>query len=267
MKKRLLPAVVVLLVLSLGAASLLAGCGASTSNKTIQDAADKQIAAANAALEDAKAKSVQVSEDDQKLITTAQNEQKSAPVQALIDATIAKARIEDDVKDAFNVAEQTCNTAQGAAKTVIAAAPQGTDLTQANQSLANAEAKKAAAKTISDWYNPTDGPIYWANLSAQQAASAGNARAVALGQQQGVAQEAKAMQGYVSQVITGVDGWLKSKNYDPSTFTVGITRVSADGSTITAVAALSQPVPGQPSFFTFIFTYKNGQFVISSSPQ
>ncbi|MBU1670576.1 MAG: hypothetical protein KKF41_15980 [Actinobacteria bacterium] len=267
MRKRMVPAMVVLLLLLLGVTWVLAGCGSTTSNKTISDAAEKQIAAANAALEDAKAKGVQVSEDDTKLITTAQGELDSAPVQALIDATIATARIEDDVKDAFAVAQGTYNTALGAAKTVIAAAPAGTDLVQANQSVANAEAKATAAKTIPDWYNATDGPIYWANLAAQQAASAANARAVALGQQQGVAQEAKAMSGYIGQVISGIDTWLKGKNYDPSTFTVGVTKVSQDGSTITAVAAPSQPMPGQPQVFTFIFTYKNGQFVITSSPQ
>lgn len=268
MKKRLILSVLLVVVMTASLMLALTGCGSSsssTSNATIQKKAEEQVSAAKAALEDAEAKGVSVQEEDEKLVATAESKMDSDPVAALTDATVALSRIEDDVKDAFNVAEQTYATAYGAAQTVMKGAPEGTDLAQANQSAANAEARKAAAKTIPDWYNPSDGPIYWANLAAQQAAEASNARAIALGQQQGAAQEQKAMGGSINQMIDAVNKDLQSKNYDPSTFMVGIVKSNGDASVITAEAVPKTPMPGQPAYFTYVFQYKNGAYVLTSA--
>jgi uncharacterized protein YceK len=265
MTKKLLSLVVILAVVC--GVLLLAGCTSSTSNADIQKKANDQIAAAKASAEDAKAKGVDIPADEMKSLTTAEGELSSNPLQAVVDASMAKANFDNDIKDAFNVANQTYSTALGAAQTAIKTAVAGSDLTQANQSVANAQAKKAAAKTINDYYNPTDGPIYWANLAAQQAAAASNAKAVATGQAQGATQEQKLISGYVTQIIDQVNKYLTSKNYNPATFTVGITKVNADASVVTAVAVPQQQMPGQPAYLTFIFQFKNGAYVLVSGPQ
>lgn len=109
---------------------------------------------------DAEAKGVQVPDDQKKMLSEAQAKLESDSVEALVFATTAKANIDNDVSDAFNIAEQTYSISKGTAEGAIASATQGADLSQANESLKNAEARKAAAKTIQDWYNPSDGPIY-----------------------------------------------------------------------------------------------------------
>lgn len=264
MKKRFVFSVLLVVLLAAGTAVMSLGCNESTSDTTVEKKAEAQVAAAKAALADAKAKGVPVPEEDEKLISKAEAEVESDPLSALVNATVAMARIEDDVKDAFNVAEQTFATALGAAKAVISKAPEGTDLSQANQSLANAEAKKGSAQTIPDWYNPSDGPIYWANLAAQQAAEASNARAIALGQQQGATQEQKAMGGFINQMIDSVNKYLQGRNLDPATYSAGITQSNADASVMTAVAVPKNPMPGE-QYFTFIFQFKNGAYVMTSA--
>jgi uncharacterized protein YceK len=255
-----------IVVLSVGVALFAAGCNSTTSNTDIQQKANQQIAAAKTSLAQAKDKGVTIPADEQKMLTNAENEVKASPMQAVIDASMAKANFDNDINDAFNVANQTYNTAYGAAQTAIKGAAAGTDLTQANQSLANAQTKKSQATTIAQYYNATDGPIYWANLAAQQAAAASNAHAVASGQQQGATQSQQAISGSVSQIITSINKYLSGKGYDTAGFTVGITKVSPDASVVTAVAVPQQMIPGQPLYLTFIFQYKNGAYVLTSAP-
>ena len=250
-------------VLLVAAISLVAaGCG-GISSTTVQQKATTMVASAKTSLAEAKTKGVTIPADEEKTLTAAEGELKSNPLQALVDASMAKANIDNDIKDAFNVANQTYTTAKGAAQSAIKTAVAGSDLAAANASLASAEAAKAKATTIALYYNPTTGPIYFANLAAQQAAAASVAKATATGQQQGVTTEQKALQGYVSQIISGMNKYLSGKRIDPSTYNVGITKVSADGTTVTGVAAPQQMIPGA-SVYTFIFNFKNGAWAITS---
>jgi hypothetical protein len=262
MRKKLTCLVLVLVICT---AVAVAGCTSSTSNNTIQQKANEEIAAAKSSLADAKAKGVPVPADEQAMLTKAEGELKTQPLLAVVDAAMAKANIDNDIKDAFNVANKTYDTALGAAQSAIKSAVPGTDLTQANASLASAQAAKTKAVTIPDYYNPTSGPIYFANLSAQQAAAASNAKSVANGQAQGATAVEKQLQGQVSSMITQMNNWLKSKGYDPSTFTVGIVKVSPDATVVTGIAAPQVPAPGQPLYTTFVFTNQNGQYVLKSA--
>src|SRR5450756_1225344 len=111
-------------VIVLGAL-VAAGCG----NNTAEPKASQQIAAAKASLATAKANGVLIPENEQKNISAAESALKSDSIQALILATTAKANIDNDIQDAFNLAEQTYNVAKGAAQTAISKAPAGTNLT------------------------------------------------------------------------------------------------------------------------------------------
>lgn len=251
--------VLFLLIPVLALAFALAGCGNTTTNNR----ANTAIADAKAALADAKAKGVQIPADEQKLITDAQSNLKSDTVEALVLATEAKADIKNDLKDAFNVAEQTYNVSRGTAEGIVAGAPAGSDLAQAKQSLQNAEAKKAAATTVGDWYSPTDGPIYWANLAARQAAVAATAQAAS---QAAAAELQKRVEQGSIQMNRLMSNWLLTKGYNPADYKLGIQKISAkDISWATGAATLLAPMPGsQP--ISFLFNYENGTWVLKAAP-
>ena len=262
MRKKLICLALVLVICT---AVLVTGCSSSTSNSTIQQKANEEVAAAKSSLADAKAKGVPIPADEQAMLTKAEGEIKTNPLLAVVDAAMAKANIDNDIKDAFEVANKTYETALGAAQSAIKSAVAGTDLAQANASLASAQAAKAKAVTIPDYYNPTSGPIYFANLSAQQAASASNAKAIANGQAQGATAVEKQLQAQISSMISQMNNYLKGKGYDPNTFAVGITRINSDATVITGTATATQPMPGQPIVTTFTFVFKNGQYVLAST--
>lgn len=260
--------VAVALVIAIALTAFAVGCGgAGASNADIEKRAGEQIEAAKASLQNAEAKGVKLPDEDGKLVAKAEEELGSNPIQAVIDASTAKANIDDDIREAFDLAEGTYATARGAAQTAMNKAVDGSDMSKANQSLQAAEAKKAQAKTIASYYDPSDGPIYWANLAAQQAAEASNARAVATGQAQGVSQEQKAIAGHLTKIIEAIEKYLTGKNCNPATFTIGVTKVNADASVVTAVAVPQQVMPGQPQYFTFIFEARNGTYVLAAAPQ
>ena len=249
-----------LICLLFGAA--LVGCG----NSSVQNRASSQIAAANASLADAKAKGVQVPQDEQQLIQQAESKLKSDSVEALVLATEAKANIDNDIQDAFALAEQTYNTTKGTAQGAISSATAGADLTQAKQSLQTADAKKSQAKTIQDYYNASDGPIYWANLAAQQATAASLAKATSQAQQQAAAQAQKEIEQASTQIPDLMKNYLISKGFNPADYKLGITRVSAsDVNWATGSAAPLAPVPGSQPIL-FLFHYENGNWVLKAAP-
>jgi outer membrane lipoprotein-sorting protein len=252
----------ILLILVLGSL-LVAGCGGDSS---VSDQAAKQISAAKAALADATAKGVQVPDNEKKKIGQAESKLESDSVQALILATEAKTEINSDIQDAFNVAESTYNVCKGTAEGAISTATAGADLTQAKQSLANAEAKKDAAKTIPDWYNPSDGPIYWANLAAQQASAASLAKATTAAEQQAAAQAQKMIEQGSVQMNNLMRNWLTQKGDNPADYKIGIQKLSAsDPAWATGAATLIAPVEGsQP--VSFLFHYENGNWVLKAAP-
>jgi len=243
------------------AALALVGCA----NTGLESDAQKQIAAAKAALADANANGVKVPANEQKKISDAESKVSSSSLEALVLAVEAKEDINNDINDAFNVAQGTYNAAAAAAQSAINSAPAGTDLTQAEQSLQNAKTKQAQAKTISDWYSPTDGPIYWAQLAASQATAAAVAAATKQGTQQGVSAEQKVIEQASALIINAMNNWLQSKGFNPADFTVGIVKVSPDASTVTGVATALNPAPSQPVKTTFVFQFENGIWVLKSA--
>ncbi|MBN2167840.1 MAG: hypothetical protein JW738_01230 [Actinobacteria bacterium] len=259
--------VVVMMLVAVVAAVMAVGCGSSGSGGSgtdVSDRAEKQIADAKAALADAEAKGVTIPEDEKKKIDEAQSKLDSDSVEALILATEAKADIDNDVKDAFNLAEQTYNTCKGTAEGVIKNATAGADMTQANQSLQKAEEAKASAKTIQDWYNDTAGPIYWANLAAQQAAEASLAKATTTTEQQTAAATVKIYEQGSAQIFNSISKYLQSQGHNPADYKIGITKISQqDPNWITAAATPVttaegvQPVP-------FLFHYENGNWVMKA---
>lgn len=249
----------VLLLAALLAGAVLAGCG----NQTVADRAEQQIATAKAELANAEAKGVNIPADEQQQIADAESRLKSDSVEALVMATEAKADIQNDVDDQFALAEQAYNVSKGNAQGIIAAAPAGTDVTQANQSLQTAESKKAAAKTIPDWYNPTDGPIFWANKAAQQAAAAVTARVAS---QQTAAAIQKAVEQGSSQMNSLMTSYLYSQGQNPADFKLGIQKISAsDINWATGAATPLTPSPGSKPI-SFLFHYENGSWVLEAAP-
>jgi len=250
-----------LLIIGVLGALLIAGCG----NNTVETKASQQITAAKASLADAKAKGVKVPGGELKKISEAESELKKDSVNALILATAAKADIDNDIQDAFNIAEQTYNTAKGAAETAMNNAPAGTDFAQAKQSIANADAKKAQAKTIQDYYNPTDGPIYWANLAAQQAATAALAKAAAQAGQQATAAELQKVQQAAVQMLRLMSNYVASTGGNPADYKIGIQKISADGNWATGSATPVVSIPGSKPI-SFLFNYENGNWVLKAAP-
>lgn len=247
-------------VIVLGAL-VAAGCG----NNTADTKASQQIAAAKASLATAKANGVLIPENEQKNISAAESALKSDSIQALILATTAKANIDNDIQDAFNLAEQTYNVAKGAAQTAISKAPAGTNLTQANQSLATAATKASQAKTIGDWYNPTDGPIYWANLAAQQAATAAQAQAASSAAAAAAAVEVQRVQQGAAQMTKLMTNYLVSIGANPADYKIGIQKISTDATWATGVATLIAAAPGSKPV-SFLFHYENGTWVLKAAP-
>jgi len=208
---------------------------------------------------------VQVPADETKQITDAESALKSNSTQALILATTAKADIQNDIQDAFNSAQATYNTAKGAAQTAISKAPAGTNLTQANQSIATAQTKASQAKTIGDWYNPTDGPIYWANLAAGQATTAALAQAASSASAQATAAEVQRIQQGATQMLNQMNSYLTSKGANPADYKVGIQKISTDATWATGSATPIAASPGsQP--ISFLFHYENGSWVLKAAP-
>lgn len=246
-----------LLVVGLLGALLAAGCG----NNTVESKASEQITAAKASLADANAKGVKVPDADEKKIGAAEAALKKDSVNALILATQAKANIDNDINDAFAIADQTLSTASGAAQAAMSNAPAGTDFAQAKQSLANADAKKAQAKTIQDYYNPTDGPIYWANLAAQQAAAAALAKA---GQQATAAEIQKVQQG-AAQMLRLMSNYISSTGANPADYKIGIQKISADANWATGSATPVAAAPGSKPI-SFLFQFENGNWVLRAAP-
>ncbi|MBN1288881.1 MAG: hypothetical protein JXA49_04510 [Actinobacteria bacterium] len=258
--------VVILVLVSLVAAVMAVGCGGGNGGggTDVTDKAEKQISDAKSTLADAEAKGVTVPEDVKKKLDDAESRVDSDSVEALILATEARADIENDVKDAFNIAEQTYNTCKGTAEGVIKSATAGADMTQANQSLQKAEEAKASAKTIQDWYNETDGPIYWSNLAAQQAAEASLAKATTTAEQQAAASTVKIYEQGSAQIFNSISKYLQSQGQNPADYKTGITGISQkDPNWITAAATPLttaegvQPVP-------FLFHYENGNWVMKA---
>lgn len=259
--------VVILVLIAVIASVLAVGCGSSGDSgggTDVTDKAEKQIADAKAALADAEDKGVAIPEDVKSKIDKAESTLKSDSVEALILATEAKADISNDVNDAFNLAEQTYNICRGTAEGVIKNAPAGTDMSKANQSLENAEKAKGSAKTIQDWYNDTEGPIYWANLAAQQAAEASLAEATTAAEQQTAAATVKIYEQGSAQIFNSISKYLQSQGYNPADYTIGITKISQkDPNWITAAATPvttgegAGPVP-------FLFHYENGNWVMKA---
>lgn len=256
MRKRTLVTVVALALVAL-AVIAIAGCGTST----VQSDAQQQIASAKAALESAKAQGVQIPASEQKKLSDAETALKKDSVNALILAVEARADIQNDIQDAFNNAKSTYNTAVGGANTAISRAPAGTNLAQAKQSLANADAKSKSAKTIADWYNPTDGPIYWANLAAAQATTAALAQAGA----QATAQELQRVQQGSTQMLSQMNQYLVSKGANPSDYKVGIQKISSDATWATGAATPIVSAPGS-TVISFLFHYENGSWVLKAAP-
>ena len=252
----------VLLVAALVMAALLAGCGDSS----VKTDAANQIKQAKKALSDAEAKGVKIPDDVKKMLENAEGKQDSDSVNALILATTALADIENDVEDAFNMAEQTYNVAKGAADAAIGRAPQGADLASAKQSLANAEDRKNAARTIEDWYDPKDGPIYWANLAGQQAGAAAAAAAAAQGEEQAIAEMQKRIEQGSSQMLSLMNNYLVTKGFNPADFKLGITKISASSiDWATGAATPLAPMPGSKEM-SFLFQYENGNWVLRAAP-
>lgn len=254
--------VVFLLAVVLVAAVALAGCGNSSVSKDAED----QLAQAKAALAEAQTQGVQVNDADVKKVAEAESKLKSDSVQALILATEAKADIRNDIQDAFNVAQQTYETAKSAANAAISSATQGADLSQANQSLQTAATKQAAAKTIQDWYNPTDGPIYWAQLATSQATQA----SVAAATTQATQAEAAAMQQRIiqgsTQMMNLMKNYISSVGGNPADYTMGITKISAQNPNwATGTANQKVAAPGSTPI-RFLFEYENGNWVLRAAP-
>ncbi|MHB8896046.1 MAG: hypothetical protein ACYC99_12845 [Candidatus Geothermincolia bacterium] len=247
----------VLLVLLLVGAIVAAGCG----NSSVKTEAQKQIASAKAELESAKQAGVQIPAGELAKIASAEKQLNSNSVQALILATEARADINNDIQDAVNTAQATFDTASGAAQTAISKAPAGSDMTQAQQSLATAKAKAAAAKTMDQWYNPSSGAIYFANLSAQQAAAA----AVAAAGAQATAAEIQRVQQGAVQLITLMRNYMAGKGANPADFKYGIQKISKDANWATGAAT---PVAGAPGSAptSFLFQYENGTWVLRAAP-
>lgn len=252
--RKVIPCLVIVLLLGV---ILAAGCGTSS----VQTEAQKQIASAKAALATANQAGVKIPESEQKGIASAESQLKSNSVQALILATEAKANINNDIQDAFNTAKATYNTALGAAQTIIKTAPAGTNLTQANQSLAKAQAKAASAKTINDWYDPANGAIYFANLAAQQANQAALATA---GAAAAAAQLQRVQQG-ATQMVTEMRGYITSKGANPADYKIGIQKISADATWATGNATPIVSAPGSTPI-SFLFHYENGNWVLKAAP-
>jgi hypothetical protein len=247
---------VVLVLLVLGAL-VAAGCG----NSSVQTKANEQIASAKAAADQAKQMGVQVPAAEQAKIASAQQKIKSDSVTALILAVEARANIQNDMQDALNTAQATFNTASGAAQTAISKAPAGTNLTQAQQSLATAKTKASQAKTIDDWYNPSSGAIYYANLAAQQAVAASLAQAGA----QAAAAEIQRVQQGATQMVTEMRNYITSKGGNPADYKIGIQKISSDSTWATGVATPVVSSPGSTPI-SFLFHYENGQWVLKAAP-
>jgi len=241
---------------------LLAGCG----DTTVQDRASDQINKANTALARASAKGVKVSDVYKKEIAEAQKKLQSDSTEALVLATDAKANIENDVKDAFAIAEQTFNVARGAAETAMSTAQPGSDLSQAKASLAKADAAKAAAKTIPDWYDATKGPIYFANLAAQQASAASRAAASSQAAQATAAEMQRRIEQGSTQMLNLMSRWLVANGHNPADFKLGITKISSSSiDWATGAATPLTPLYGSQNF-SFLFQYVNGNWELRAAP-
>lgn len=252
--KRLIP--ILLLVLILGTV-VAAGCG----NNSVTTEAEKAISQAKAELDTAKQMGVQVPAADQAKIASAEQKLKSDSVQALILATEAKANINNDIQDAVNAAKATFDTAYGAAQTIIQKAPAGANMAQAQQSLAQAKAKSEQAKTMDQWYNPSEGAIYFANLAAQQAEAAAVAQAGA----QATAAEVQRIHQGAMQLVSLMRNYIASKGGNPADYKYGIAKVSADAQWAVGNATPVVSSPGsQPT--NFLFQYVNGAWVLKAAP-
>lgn len=240
-------------------------CTQSTDNESIEERTNETIKEARAQIDEAKEKGVEIEGSEVALLEKAESETKEDPLQALVDASMVRAYIEKEVREAFDIAKSVFETAKNAAEVIINNAPEGSDMSQAKQSLSNADSRAADAKTLSDWYNPSEGPIFWANLAGQQAAAAAYEHATSTGLQRGIEQEQNQIAIHFNHMLTEIDKYLVAKNYAPSTFTIGITKVSPDASIVTAAAVPQQPLPDQPLYFTFIFQFKNGSYSMVSS--
>lgn len=256
--KKLIP---ILLVLLLAGGLAAAGCV----NKTVEGQAQEQITAAKAALASANEAGVKVVQGDQDKISQAEKELKSDSVKALILATEAKADIQNDVQDAMNTAEATYNTAKGAAETAISKAPAGTNLTQAQQSLAAGDEKAKSAKTMDDWYNPSSGAIYYANLAAQQATAAALAQAASSAAAQATAAEVQRISQGATQLHNLMVGYLQSTGANPADYKIGITKISPDANWATGSATPIAAAPGSAPV-SFLFQYENGTWVLRAAP-
>jgi len=245
-----------LVVLLLGAL-VAAGCGSSS----VTSEAEKQIASAKAELATAKEVGVQIPASEQAKIPAAEKQLKSNSVQALILATEAKANIANDIQDAENTAKATYDTAAGAASTAISKAPAGTNLTQAQQSLATGKTKSSQAKTMDDWYNATSGAIYYANLATQQATAAAVAQAGA----QATATEIQRIQQGATQIVALERNYVLSKGANPGDYKFGIQKISKDATWATGTATPIVPGYGSTAI-SFLFQYINGQWVLKAAP-
>jgi hypothetical protein len=254
-KTTLLVAVIVL------GALVAAGCGTSS----VQTKASQQIAAAKASLASAKAKGVQVPGSEQNKIPEAEKALKTDSVQALILATEAKAEIVMDISDAFGLAEQTYNVSRGAAETAISKAPASTNLTQANQSIATADARKAAAKTVGDWYNSSDGPIFWANLAAQQATTAALAQAASSAAAQAQAAVVQRVDEGAELMTTLMTNYLVSTGANPADYKIGIQKYNEDATWASGTAAQVVAAPGSKEV-SFLFQFENAAWVLRAAP-
>jgi hypothetical protein len=252
--RKVVPCLVILLIL---VGVVAAGCGTST----VQTEAQKQIADAKAALATAKQQGVQIPQSEQKKIAAAEAALKKNSTQALVLAVEARANIQNDIQDATNTAKATFDTAVGAAQVAISKAPAGTNLTQANQSLATAKSKAASAKTVDDWYNPTSGAIYYANLAAQQATTAALAQAGA----QAAAQQLQRIQQGATQKVAAMRNYVTSKGGNPADYKFGIGKISADATWATGTATPIVSSPGSAPI-SFLFHYENGTWVLKAAP-
>jgi hypothetical protein len=258
MMKKVVPVILVALIVAM---MLVAGCG----NNSVKEDAQKQIAAAKAALATAAAKGVKIPESEQKKIAEAESQLSKNSINALILATEAKADIQNDIQDAFNTAQATFDTARGAAQTAISKAPAGTDLTAANQSLAQGETKAAAAKTIDDWYNPTTGAIFFVNLAAQQATSAALAQAASSASAAATAAEIQRVQQGATQLVGLMSNYILSIGGNPADYNIGIKKISPDANWATGTATPKTAAPGSKSI-SFLFQYENGNWVLRAAP-
>jgi hypothetical protein len=246
-----------LVVAMAGMAVMFAGCSSGSNVKT---KAQEQINAAKALLAEAATKGVQVPASEANDIGAAQKKLDSDSVSALILATTAKANIQNDINDAFSLAQQTYNAAKSAAQASINGAAAGSDLTKAKATLASADTKASAAKTLGDWY-AADGPIELAQAAAAQAAAASQAAAGST-----AAAEAEArMQAGLKQMMNIMVGYVSTHGGNAADYKYGINKINSDATWATGVATPLTPMPGS-SPVSFLMHYEGGTWVLKAAP-